>query len=384
MAVAEEHVARRERRSRRARPRRGRSPCSAREAPESGPTIPWTRSRATPPSGKMEKRRCVARPADGTSKRFSQSPRSGDRGRSSVHATASSSAGDGLARRLAGLERAGVRVVAAKVRRVDDDPAHDARQPQPDRGTSRARASRRRRVSQPSIHLPRSVYSPSRKTGFDSLSRFSFGAKNSSLAASTTPPTRSEARSTSSRKSMLSTLLRASRSAARRSQDLAATERRSAPRVEDPLTSKIRLRDDAEEGPAGVGRQLVAMVESLGPDLEGLAPGRKTTKSASKPGAIAPLRDARPASLAGAAAIQSASTSTPAPRRCAALHDDGERELERRDPSPRSRRSLPTRGASPRGGRRRVVGDDHVDQPFARAPARAAPGSPARGSAART
>src|SRR5882762_1471609 len=61
---------------------------------------------------------------------------------------------------------------------------------------------RRRRDSQPSIHFPRSVYLPSIKTGADGFSRFSLGAKNSSLANSTAPPRRSEARSTSSVKSI--------------------------------------------------------------------------------------------------------------------------------------------------------------------------------------
>src|SRR6266404_1021656 len=40
------------------------------------------------------------------------------------------------------------------------------------------------------------------KTGAAGLSKFSFGAKNSSLAKSTAPPRRSEARSTSSVKSI--------------------------------------------------------------------------------------------------------------------------------------------------------------------------------------
>src|SRR5215813_14017087 len=54
---------------------------------------------------------------------------------------------------------------------------------------------RRRRDSQPSIHFPRSVYLPSMKTGAEGFSKFSFGAKKSSLAKSTAPPRRSEARS---------------------------------------------------------------------------------------------------------------------------------------------------------------------------------------------
>ena len=41
---------------------------------------------------------------------------------------------------------------------------------------------RRRIVSHPSIHFPRSVYLPSFQTAADGFSKFSFGAKNSSFA----------------------------------------------------------------------------------------------------------------------------------------------------------------------------------------------------------
>src|SRR5688500_684942 len=53
---------------------------------------------------------------------------------------------------------------------------------------------RRRRVSQPSIHLPVRTYS-SFSTGSAARTRFSRLAKSSSLAAMTAPPTRSLARS---------------------------------------------------------------------------------------------------------------------------------------------------------------------------------------------
>src|SRR6185312_12618394 len=66
---------------------------------------------------------------------------------------------------------------------------------------------RRRRVSHPSIHLPRSVYLPSIKIGASGFSRFSFAAKNSSLATSTAPPNFSAARSTSSVKSICASTL---------------------------------------------------------------------------------------------------------------------------------------------------------------------------------
>src|SRR6266581_9794602 len=57
---------------------------------------------------------------------------------------------------------------------------------------------RRRLDSQPSIHFPRGVYLSSMKMGAADFSKFSFGAKNSSLATSTAPPSLSEARSISS------------------------------------------------------------------------------------------------------------------------------------------------------------------------------------------
>src|ERR1041385_8291355 len=62
---------------------------------------------------------------------------------------------------------------------------------------------RRRLVSHPSIHLPRSVYLPSIKTGAPGFSKFSLGAKKSSFATTTAPPKRSEARSISSVKSII-------------------------------------------------------------------------------------------------------------------------------------------------------------------------------------
>src|ERR1700674_5251374 len=55
---------------------------------------------------------------------------------------------------------------------------------------------RRRRVSHPSIHLPRSVYLSAMKIPRPGFRRFSFSAKNSSFARSAVPPTRAAARST--------------------------------------------------------------------------------------------------------------------------------------------------------------------------------------------
>src|SRR6266487_1679387 len=64
---------------------------------------------------------------------------------------------------------------------------------------------RRRRVSQPSIHLPREVNLPGMNTPRPGLRRFSFEAKNSSFAATARPPTRAAARSQSSVKACMST-----------------------------------------------------------------------------------------------------------------------------------------------------------------------------------
>ena len=54
---------------------------------------------------------------------------------------------------------------------------------------------RRRRDSQPSIHLPRDVNLPGMKIAGVGFSRFDFAAKNSSFAAIARPPTRADARS---------------------------------------------------------------------------------------------------------------------------------------------------------------------------------------------
>src|SRR5258708_4484620 len=54
----------------------------------------------------------------------------------------------------------------------------------------------RRRVSHPSIHLPRSVYLSGMKVPRPGFRRFSFSAKNSSFARMAAPPTRAAARST--------------------------------------------------------------------------------------------------------------------------------------------------------------------------------------------
>src|SRR5260370_6763183 len=138
---------------------------------------------------------------------------------------------------------------------------------------------RRRRVSHPSIHLPRSVYLPSMKIGGAGLSRFSFGAKNSSLATSTAPPRRSEARSTSSVKSIFfgaSLCLRAfvrsisrQRRKARKDYSTARAQQQRSfgfskiAVIINHLAPKKSLFYHAMKDLAGVRRQLVSMMNQL-------------------------------------------------------------------------------------------------------------------------
>src|SRR5687767_15787082 len=56
---------------------------------------------------------------------------------------------------------------------------------------------RRRRDSQPSIHLPREVNFPGIYIAASGFTRFDFEAKKSSFVATARPPTRADARSTS-------------------------------------------------------------------------------------------------------------------------------------------------------------------------------------------
>src|SRR4026209_1849672 len=91
---------------------------------------------------------------------------------------------------------------------------------------------RRRRLSHPSIHFPRSVYSPSRQTGVLAFNRFSFGAKKSSLANSTAPPSFSEARSISSVKSI------AAKRNHKKAQDAQKAQDRKGRSGQDPYSSQ--------------------------------------------------------------------------------------------------------------------------------------------------
>src|SRR5512144_2510121 len=146
----------------------------------------------------MFSRTWVTRDSPVTGNSFCESPASGVRGRSVAHATAPpprrlKAASSFPLRAAASSEQASGwlprkwRVSTVTARNTPGTPSRTMHQSEP--------GVRRRRVSQPSIHLPRLVYLPSRNTGGPGFSRLDLGAKNSSLASTARPPTRAAARS---------------------------------------------------------------------------------------------------------------------------------------------------------------------------------------------
>src|SRR5688500_6294081 len=161
-----------------------------------GITSPCTRSRATPPSGTMLSRRCVTLLAFSISSSLTVFPSSLVSTSKGSHfgSVPDSHSAEGVPSMLAPsmLARSGKFPVKNVVsittpRTTPAAPSRIMAQSCP--------GVRRRRVSHPSIHLPRSVDAPSLPCGACGLSSDSFGAKNSSLAAMTAPPSRSDARS---------------------------------------------------------------------------------------------------------------------------------------------------------------------------------------------
>ena len=82
-------------------------------------------------------------------------------------------------------------IVSPKEGRVDDEGSNHAGQAEPDDAPVVTRRSSSAGLP-PSIHFPRSVYLSGREMARSGFSRLSFGAKNSSLAARTAPPSRSD------------------------------------------------------------------------------------------------------------------------------------------------------------------------------------------------
>src|SRR5437899_2606242 len=116
---------------------------------------------------------------------------------------------------------------------------------------------RRRRVSQPSIHLPLLVNLSAMKMALPSLSRLDLPAKNSSLAAMALPPTRADARS----------ILRVN-SSIPGDEDVSDWLRGKIPSVIDFLSSDESSLHDPFQLASGVGGQLVAVLDGLGLDGE--------------------------------------------------------------------------------------------------------------------
>ena len=179
---------------------RSMSPPARDSASQSGVTSPSTRSRATPPSGKMFSRRCVAERPRGPRTWFSRVALERRAASTVVHAAfrARRRAGAGIPRRRAASSEAGLRIVAAEDAPCRRRPPRTMPgQAEPDDAPVVAGLASAPRL--PAVHPLAAVgvlvRDPDRR-GPDRI-RFSFSAKNSSFAASTAPPSRSEARSTS-------------------------------------------------------------------------------------------------------------------------------------------------------------------------------------------
>src|SRR5436305_4908423 len=208
----------------------------------------------------MWKRRWVTRPSPAGSSRergnrFSALPARGESGRSSNHSAPSAVSASTVGwpgRAMPSSEQDSGKlprkceVSTTTPRGTPGSPSRTVHQSWP--------GSRRRRVSQPSIHLPTPVYSPSFQTASPALRRFSLGAKNSSFAASTAPPILSDARSTRSVKSLPSV----------------PEEEHALGIIGDPLSfiDDLSIQQGPSHGPvecpSRVRRELVSMKELLG------------------------------------------------------------------------------------------------------------------------
>ena len=182
---AEEHVAARDARARHVRRPRDRLHHGGGALSQSATTSPCTRSRATPPSGKMSqpqmrRRRRRRRWRTGCASRRC----SGERARISRHAAGSSRS----ARRHARVDRARLGIIALKNAVSTSTPRTTPRTPRRTMHQSWSPSSRRRR-GLPAVHPFAALGdSPSFQIAGPGLIKFSFGAKNSSFAATTAAP----------------------------------------------------------------------------------------------------------------------------------------------------------------------------------------------------
>ena len=169
------------------------------------------------------------------------------------------------------------------------------------------------------------AFAPHRRRA--AMIRRSFGAKNSSLAATTAPPRRSEARSTRSTNEPRS----------QQPSAVGAREPASCPRRVRRARTSCRSR--AAERAAGVRRQLVALLQPRRIDDAAPRPDPTRRDRHRSPARSGPCGAPSPASAAGAALIQRASQRQRVLARLALRRESGpgrrERQLERRDPAPR-------------------------------------------------
>ena len=177
-------------------------------------------------------------------------------------------------------------IVSLEVARIHDHAVHDRRNAEPNETPVVPGVAAPARLH-PSIHLPRSVYSPSRQVGFSGLRRVFLRAKNSSFASNTAPTETSAATSTRSGE-----------------ETHGSNGKQSTPRADPRTAGKLHSprRYVASTTPAIFGE---ATGYPNGDDGDRSRsprtppPGGQSTRSASLPGAIAPLRDGdrRPATV---------------------------------------------------------------------------------------
>ena len=159
-----------------------------------------TRKRATPPSGKMLRRRWRDRRRGARREQVLRvGPQRRLRAAARVQRARCERSASGVPRGAQAVDRGERRVVAEEVLRCRRrSRARSPGAPERERRTSRGPASRLRRLSQPSIHLPRSVYLPAMNTrAARAASRFSMlGEEVVAGARARAPPSSAAARST--------------------------------------------------------------------------------------------------------------------------------------------------------------------------------------------
>src|SRR2546425_1280739 len=211
--------------------------------------------------------------------------------------------------------------------------------------------SRRRRVSQPSIHFPRVVYFPSTNTPRPDRSRFSLGAKNSSFAITARTPTRAAARSIKP-------------GFTRSSPPPNPLPPRAAwkpPALVHARPPQKRPQHDARQPAPGVRRDRVTMMQPRGVDGKGRigVPDDEVGVAPRRDPALAVAYSGQAGGAGGEPARQLLRAVSPRPL---GGPRGGQQQLERGDAAPR-REEVAGLEALQRGGGGGVVAREEVDDP---------------------